>query len=92
MAHIEIKKNHGLGEKTALERAKTLESKLQEKYGIILEWDGRIAKVKGTGVSGTLAIDDNSVSVEITLGLLLRPMTTKIRTSLEHQLDKALGA
>ena len=91
MSEIKIERNHKLGTAEARKRVDTLEPKLKERYGVTLEWNGNVAAVKGTGVSGTLAVDDTKVAVNIKLGLLLRPLAGKIREGLEHQVNKALA-
>lgn len=91
MSEIKIERAHKLGSKEARKRVDNLEAKLKEKYGVSLEWNGNVANVKGTGVSGTLAVEDAKVAVNIKLGLLLRPLAGQIKQGLEHQVNKALG-
>lgn len=91
MSEIKIERTHALGVAEARKRVDTLEPKLKEKYGVALAWNGNTANVKGTGVSGTLAVDEGKVSVNLKLGLMLRPLAGKIREGLEKQVDKALG-
>lgn len=91
MSEIKIDRNHALGTSEAKTRVNNLEPKLKEKYGVSLDWNGNTANVKGTGVSGTLSVDEAKVSVNLKLGLLLRPMAGKIREGLEAQVDKALA-
>ncbi|MBC7795149.1 MAG: polyhydroxyalkanoic acid system family protein [Clostridia bacterium] len=91
MSQINIEQHHALGHAEARKRVSTLEPKLKEKYGVSLEWNGNMANVKGTGVSGTLAVDDSKVAVDLKLGFLLRPMAGKIKEGLEAQVIKALA-
>jgi putative polyhydroxyalkanoate system protein len=91
MSEIKIERNHQLGSVEARKRVDGLEVKLKEKYGVTLEWKGNVANVKGTGVSGTLAVEDAKVAVNLKLGLLLRPLAGKIKEGLEHQVNKALA-
>ena len=91
MAEIKIERNHTLGKNEAQKRVSELEPKLKEKYGVELAWKGNgEAQVKGTGVSGTLRVAEAAVHIDLKLGMLLRPMASKIRSALEHQIDKAL--
>ncbi len=91
MSEIKIDRPHKLGTAEARKRVDALEPKLKEKYGVSLEWKGNVANVKGTGVSGTLAVEDTKVAVNVKLGLLLRPLAGKIKEGLEHQVNKALA-
>jgi putative polyhydroxyalkanoate system protein len=91
MAEIKIDRNHTLGQAEAQKRVTDLAPKLKEKYGVELAWKGDgEAQVKGTGVTGTLRVAAEAVHIDLKLGLLLRPMAGKIRSALEHQIDKAL--
>lgn len=91
MSEIKIDRAHNLGLAEARKRVDALGPKLKEKYGVSLEWNGNTANVKGSGVSGTLAVEDAKVAVNVKLGLLLRPLAGKIKEGLEHQVNKALA-
>lgn len=91
MSEIKIERNHELGEAEAKKRVLEMEQKLKEKYGVSLAWSGNTAQVKGSGVSGTIAVEEQKVAVAIKLGLMLRPLAGKIREGLERQVDKALA-
>ena len=90
MAHIDIQKDHDLGTDAAREKVTTIEPKLKEKFGVTLAWRGNEADVKGTGVSGLVRIEAQRLSLKLTLGLMLRPLTGKIRDAISDSLDKAL--
>ena len=91
MSEIKIERNHKLGVAEARKRVDNLAPKLKQHYGVSLEWKGNVAEVKGTGVSGTLAVEDAKIAVNIKLGFLLRPLAGKIKEGLEHQVNKALA-
>ncbi len=92
MAEIKIERSHTLGKDEARKRVGDLEPKLKEKYGVELAWKNNgEAQVKGTGVTGTLRVADEAVHIDLKLGMLLRPMASKIRSALEHQIDQALA-
>jgi len=91
MSEIKIDRQHKLGLAEAKKRVLNLEQKLKANYGVSLEWNGNVANVKGSGVSGTLAVEETKVAVNVKLGLLLRPLAGKIREQLESQVNKALA-
>lgn len=90
MADIEIERSHRLGLTQLKERLGGLEEKLLDRYGVKLTWRGNEAEVRGTGVSGTLSVDEAQVAVNLKLGLLMRPLAGKIREAMEKQIDRAL--
>jgi putative polyhydroxyalkanoate system protein len=90
MSEIRIERPHALGLTEASRRVRDLEPKLKDRYGIKLDWSGDTANVKGSGVSGTIAVAEGKVDVQLKLGLLLRPMAGKIREAIDQQIEKAL--
>ncbi len=91
MSDIKIEKHHSLGRDEAHRRVVEMAPKLRDKYGVKLDWQGDKAQLKGSGVSGHIDIDDSKVEVQLKLGLLLRPMSGKIREAIERQIDRALA-
>lgn len=91
MAHVDVRREHALELEDARTKVREIEPRLREKYGITISWTGDRGQVKGRGVSGTVELSGNSVSLSLKLGLLLRPMAGKIQTAVERALDGALG-
>jgi putative polyhydroxyalkanoate system protein len=46
--------------------------------------------VTGKGVSGSIAISDTQLVVNLKLGLMMRPLAGQIRAAIQRQIDKAL--
>ena len=92
MADISIKRSHAVGRDEARRRVAALEHKLRDKLGVELTWLGHVATFKGRGVSGTLTVENDSVSVDVKLGLLVKPLAGKIRDGVERGLNSALAA
>jgi putative polyhydroxyalkanoate system protein len=91
MASIQINKPHHLGRGEAHRRIEAMEPKLQQEYGVTLDWDGDRANVRASSVSGELVVDDDELRVQLKLGLALLPVQGKIRSTLDQQLDQALA-
>ncbi len=88
---IEFEQAHDLGLEGARERVAALEKKLSERFGVQLSWQGDVATVNGTGVSGTLALSPTNLKINLKLGLMVRPMASQIQAAMQRQVDKALG-
>ncbi|MEE2756659.1 MAG: polyhydroxyalkanoic acid system family protein [Myxococcota bacterium] len=71
MATIRITESHTLGTETAKSRVSVFEEMLG-KFGVKLSWSGHKATFKGIGVSGSMSVTDNDVTVEIKLGMMAR--------------------
>jgi putative polyhydroxyalkanoate system protein len=91
MADIHIERSHSLSPNALKARLTEMEGKLADKYGVRLTWRGDAADVKGTGVTGSIAILAGAVVVDLKLGMFVRPFANKIQETMERQLEKALG-
>jgi putative polyhydroxyalkanoate system protein len=90
MADIDIERSHALSPDALVARLASMEDKLRERYGVTLVWRGHTADVKGTGVKGEVVVEPQRVAVHLKLGLLVRPFASKIRETMEKQIDRAL--
>tara|TARA_B100000959_G_C14440261_1_gene402378 strand:+ start:88 stop:363 length:276 start_codon:yes stop_codon:yes gene_type:complete len=91
MSKILIERNISGSPEEIKQRIVEIEPKLSAKYNVNLIWQDLQANLKGPGVNGELRIQGNSVQLEIKLGLILRPIASKIKASIERSLDKALS-
>jgi putative polyhydroxyalkanoate system protein len=91
MADIEIERSHSMSSQDLKARLVSMEEKLRDRFGVQLVWRGDTADVKGTGVTGEVSIEPQRVAVRLKLGMLIRPFTSKIRETMEKQIDKALA-
>lgn len=90
MPDIAIKRTHQLGLKGAKIAADKMAEKLGEKFSLAGEWDGNDFNFSRPGVSGTLAITETIMTLEVTLGFLLKAMRGPIENAVNEQLDKVL--
>jgi putative polyhydroxyalkanoate system protein len=87
---IALEQAHSLGRAEARKRLAEVEAKLKERFGVSLQWNGDLAQVTGKGVSGSIAISDTQLVVNLKLGLMMRPLAGQIRAAIQRQIDKAL--
>ncbi|PIE47008.1 MAG: polyhydroxyalkanoic acid system protein [Gammaproteobacteria bacterium] len=92
MADIEVERNHGLSFDEARVKAKQLLAKVQQKYGVVVDYvegasqDVATAKHMGANIKGIL--DEQTIRFEIKLGMFAKPMKSKIKEGLEKNMDK----
>lgn len=91
MSMISISREHGLKLEEAMERLHGFERKIQDRFGVAMQWNGNQATFDGKGVSGEVRVDDTQVHIDLKLGLLMRPLSKQIREVMERQIDKALS-
>lgn len=90
MPHIEIKKKHALGKAGARKTAEKLADSLSTEYNAKCEWVNDDLCFSSPGVKGKLCVGDEDVEIMVDLGFMLRPLKSKIETSIVSQLDDIL--
>jgi putative polyhydroxyalkanoate system protein len=92
MADIAIKRKHELGLKGAKSVADKMAIALGEKFDLKGTWSGNTFAFQRPGVNGSLSIAESEMSLEVTLGFLLKAMKGPIEKAVTENLDKALAA
>ncbi|MBK5378078.1 polyhydroxyalkanoic acid system family protein [Pseudomonas sp. TH43] len=90
MAKITVERAHTLGKEAAREKADKLAQKLSEQYGLEPQWSGDTLNLKRSGVKGAVHVADDSIKVDVELGLMMSAMSGMIKAEIEKALDKAL--
>ncbi|WP_248795920.1 polyhydroxyalkanoic acid system family protein [Pseudomonas sp. MWU13-2105] len=90
MARISVERAHGLGKAGAREKADQLAQKLAGQYGLEPQWSGDTLNLRRSGVKGAVHVSEESIRVDVELGLLMSAMSGTIKAEIEKALDKAL--
>lgn len=91
MARITVERSHTLGRAGARAKAEALAERLAREYDVRYQWKGDVLEFKRSGADGSIAVADNSVKVELKLGLLLSAMSGTIKREIEKGLDESLS-
>ncbi len=92
MAKLNIEQTHALPLDEVRRRLQELADRLSAKYGIDAKWtNDREAKLKRTGVSGTITVAETKVAVLLDLSFALIPLKGKIQERIERELKAALA-
>jgi putative polyhydroxyalkanoate system protein len=91
MSEIRVEQRHTMGAAEAKKRVVALEPRLQERYGLDLTWTDDNASFSGKGFSGSLRVGADRVTIELKLGLLVRPFAGRIADAMREVLAKALA-
>ncbi len=92
MAKLSIEQAHSLPIDEVKKRLQEVADRLAAKYGIDARWTSdREASLKRTGVSGTLSLTEQKVSVLLDLSFALLPLKGKIQERIERELRSALA-
>lgn len=93
MADVKVSESHSMSKDEAKKAVASFEEMLG-KYNVKAKWDGHNAKLKGTGVSGSIDVTDSAVSVVVKLGMLAKAAGVdpkRLQTSIERRLKDALS-
>ncbi len=90
MADITLNRDHHLGLKGAKVAADQMIERLSEKFDLTGKWQGNVMNFSRPGVNGCLTISESNMSLEVTLGFLLKAMKGPIERSCHEQLDQVL--
>ncbi len=92
MARINVERSHNLGREAAREKAEQLAERLAREYDVRYRWNGDCLEFKRSGADGRIDVSEDSVRVQLNLGLLLSAMSGSIKREIEDVLDKNLSA
>ena len=92
MTQISVERKHSLGRDAARQKAEVVVDKLIERYDVKARWEGDTVQVKRSGANGTVKIDDDSIRIDLKLGMMLSMLSGTIQSEIEKALDKALQA
>ena len=75
----------------AREAVQTLATKLGTKLGVKSAWQADVLTLERQGIKGSMVLTEGVVDVELTLGMMLTPMTRQIEAEVNKQLARCLG-
>ena len=78
MPTILVRRQHELGLAKAKQLARSIARRLKNDYGGSFGWKGNVLHFERTGASGSVAVTKDDVEVQVELGLLLRPLRSRI--------------
>ena len=88
MATIHIQRAHTMPLKKARDAANDFAKRLDEKFELHHTWDGDTLHFERSGVSGTLELTRESVTIDLRLGFLLSAFAGTFEGHIKENLDK----
>jgi putative polyhydroxyalkanoate system protein len=89
MSTIHLEHRHTLPSEEAVRRAHEVIGQLAERIKAEIRWEGdNTAVFKGSGFSGKAKLEPNQISLDVDLGMLLRPLKGKIEERIGQTLEK----
>lgn len=91
MTQISVERQHSLGREAARAKAEALVEKLTSKYDLKANWNGDRVDIARSGANGSVHIGEDTIRIDLKLGMMLSMMSGTIKQEIERALDKALA-
>lgn len=91
MPSIHIHAEHHLGLATARQRIEHFAEQLKDRLGVSYNWSGNELHIDRTGASGTVLVEENAVTIDVKLGMMLTAFKGEIERQLNGFLLQNLG-
>lgn len=88
MSDIHARKEHTMSLEEAKQTAQKLADQLQKEFQLDSQWQGNTLNFTRSGVKGKLDVTDKDVTVDISLGFMLKAFKGKIQTEIDKNIDK----
>ena len=88
MSDIIIRRQHGKSLAEARASAEHMAAELKEEFDLDYAWNGNAMRFKRPGVAGELSVKDQTVALNIRLGLLLFALKPAIEREIHRFFDE----
>ena len=88
MSDIIIRRQHGKSLAEARASAEHMAAELKEEFDLDYAWKGNAMRFKRPGVAGELSVNDQTVALNIRLGLLLFALKPAIEREIHRFFDE----
>lgn len=91
MATISIARKHALTQKKAKAVAEKIAKDLHKRFELDFAWNGNQIDFERPGVSGSMVVGRDKITLDVNLGWLLTPLKPVFEREIAAQLDKLVG-
>ncbi len=88
MPQISIKRSHALGAEKARVQIEQLAARMAERLGGAWRWQGEQAVCEARGARACVFYDDKTVSIEVELPFMMRPMRGVLESKIEEYFQR----
>jgi len=90
MSDIKLVRSHSLPIAKARALVQKVADRLATEHDLRSEWHGNTLRFHRLGVEGEMHVTGSEIQLEVTLGLLLKPLKGKFVDHIEHTFDEVL--
>ena len=88
MADISMKRKHDLDPEEVQARIAKLAGRLSDRLGGSWCWEGQEAICEARGAKARVGFDETSISMQVKLPMMLRPMRGRLEAKIEEYFDE----
>ena len=88
MARFTVSRTYTMEKSEVREIAEDLAHQIQRDYGVSARWQGDTVSMRGSGVDGRLAIEEDVIRVDVTLGMMASMFERPLRRIVTEYLDE----
>ena len=92
MAEISMRRSHGFDDPIAVRsRIEGLADKVADRLGGEWHWEGDAAVCETRGAEARVAYDAETISIDVSLPLMLRPLKGKLESKIDEYYERYFG-
>lgn len=91
MATIHVVRKHRLPHAKAMGVAQKMAKDLDRRFGLECSWDGDACRFERSGLTGSMVVGKNDITLDVKLGFLLSAVAPSIERAIHEQLDELVG-
>lgn len=88
MPSIDIRRPHQLPIPEARAVVDKVAARMQEKFGMVGQWQGDTLNFSRSGVTGSIAVGHDVIEVKAELGMMLSPLKGMVEQEIRRKLDE----
>ena len=88
MPRIDIRRPHQLPIPEARAVVDKVAARMQEKFGMVGQWQGDTLNFSRSGVTGSIAVGSDAIEVKAELGMMLSPLKGMVEQEIRRKLDE----
>jgi putative polyhydroxyalkanoate system protein len=88
---MKVRREHSLGAVEARRRVDEIAADMGTRLNLQSEWRDDDLQIKGSGVNGKIAVNEDAIEIQLELGYALILMENSIRVAIENAMDKHLS-
>ena len=91
MSEIHLHRAHRIGLRKAKASVQKIAEEMADVFDMQSEWEGNVLHFSRSGVSGSMSVTKDSVTLDAKLGFLLSALKPRIEAQIEKNFEKYFG-